>query len=289
MSRQKLTLIVTCTDRKSAQPTHDLMARHLPTGDIATRARQWTASLERGAPRIPLVDLYRGETWSQVKGLLATARDLGHDADVLIASAGLGLQPLHESAPAYAATFSSGHPDSVADSPSAARTWWKSLPRTEHVQGRPALWVLSENYSRAIAADLLETLGPSELLVFGGSKEIPADMRVPADRSLRRALGGTVTSLNVRAATQWLSLSRGKSPFGDRAHRRWSDWSDQARHHEQYDRRPLTDSAVLDYVEMLRGQNAGVSKTAALKSLRAAGLACEQRRFSALFRQAVDG
>jgi len=157
------------------------------------------------------------------------------------------------------------------------------------LQGRPALWVLSESYSRAIATDLLATLGPSDLLVFGGSKEVPDEMRIPADRSLRRALGGTVTSLNARAATQWLSLAGGDSPFGDRARGRWRDWAEEARHHEKYDRTPLTDSAVLDYVGKLRGQNPGVSKTAALKSLRSAGMACEQRRFSALFREAVDG
>ena len=32
MSRQKLTIVVTCTDRKSATPADDLMVRNLPAG-----------------------------------------------------------------------------------------------------------------------------------------------------------------------------------------------------------------------------------------------------------------
>src|SRR4051812_2256178 len=107
MSREKLTIIVTCTDRKSATPEHALMVRNLPSRQVRTRARVWREAIERSAATRTLLELYSGETWTQVKRLLATASDLGYDPDVMVASAGLGLRSISDRAPAYAATFSS--------------------------------------------------------------------------------------------------------------------------------------------------------------------------------------
>lgn len=287
MSRQKLTIIVTCTDRKLATPRPELMARNLPRGEVETRARVWTKSVARSQTTSPLIDLYRGETWSQVKRLIATARDVGFEPDVLVASAGLGLRSLSDTAPAYAATFSAGHPDSVAVSTAETRAWWRTLPRTSAPVGGRALWVLSESYSRAIGTDLLDSTAPNELLVFGGSREIPDDFRIASDRWLRQALGGTTTSLNLRAATQWLTLTRNTDPFAEDAQVLWRDWSERSRRQEEYNRKAMSDSAVLEFISALRTHDPAISKTRALKSLRDSGLACEQRRFSDLFQQAV--
>ena len=287
MAQQKLTVIVTCTNRKSATPGHDLMVRNLPPGEVDARALVWAAALSRSRPTVRLSELYSGETWGQVKRLVATSTSLGWETEVLVASAGLGLRSMDDNIPAYAATFSAGHPDSVAASTTEAQAWWMSLPRADAPRGGRAVWVLSEAYSRVIGDDLLERLAPAELLVFGGSKEIPDGVRIASNRSLRRALGGTVTSLNVRAATQWLRLSSNAGLFTDRAHELWRDWSDQARHPEQSIRRPMSDRAVLAFVEELWRQQPEISKTRALEKLRESGAACEQRRFSSLFQQAV--
>lgn len=287
MSRRKLTIIVTCTDRKLTTPRPDLMARNLPPGEVGARARVWRKSLARSSTTSPLIDLYRGESWSQVKRLITTARDIGFEPDVVVASAGLGLRSLSDEAPAYAATFSAGHLDSVAASTTDARAWWRALPRTRIPVGGRAVWVLSESYSRAIGSDLMDCTTPDELLVFGGSREIPDDLRIASDRGLREALGGTTTSLNVRAATQWLMLTRNTDPFAPGAMIAWRDWSERSRRHEKYDRKPMTDGAVLEFVTALRINHPGISKTRALRSLRESGLACEQRRFSGLFQQAV--
>lgn len=287
MSRQNLTIIVTCTDRKSATPRPDLMARNLPRGPVEARARVWTRSVARSRKTSPLIDLYRGETWSQVKRLITTARDAGFEPDVLVASAGLGLRPLTDVAPAYAATFSPGHPDSVSVSTTEAQAWWWTLPHTCVPAGGRALWVLSETYSRAIGSNLVDSTAPDELLVFGGSREITDDVRVASDRCLRQALGGTTTSLNLRAATQWLVLARNTDPFAPTARVLWREWSERSRRPEKYDRKPISDGAVVAFVTALRTNHPNISKTRALKSLRQSGLACEQRRFADLFQQAV--
>ncbi len=287
MSRQKLTIIVTCTDRKSATPEHALMVRNLPSGQVRTRARVWREALERSTATRALLELYSGETWSQVKRLATTARGIGFDPDIVVASAGLGLRPISDLAPAYAATFSAGHPDSIAESRPEAREWWRALPHAAIKPRGRAICVLSDAYSRVIYEDLIERIAPEEFLVFGGSNEVPDSVRIASDRALRRALGGTATSLNVRAATQWLLLSRRTDPFADSTKGAWRAWSEQMRYDEIYDRQPLTDSAVVEFVHALRCRQPEITKTAALKALREAGMACEQRRFSTLFQQAV--
>lgn len=285
MSRQKLTIVVTCTDRKSATPAHGLMARNLPTGPVGMRTRAWNQALARAKPVTPLIQLYRGESWSQVKRLITTARDVGYEPEVMVASAGLGLRSVLDFAPAYAATFSVGHEDTVASSIKEAQEWWHGLPHIVSRGRSRSLWILSENYSRVIARDLIDRCTSDDLLVFGGSNEIPGPARIPSDRSLRRALGGTVTSLNVRMAIQWLLLSRDVGAFSPRANASWLDWTDHERHREIYNRQKLSDDAVLDFVASLQQHTPGVSKTSALKSLRESGLACEQGRFSKLFQK----
>ena len=287
MSQQKLTIIVTCTDRKSATPDDELMVRNLPKGQVSARARVWREGLARATVCRPLTDLYSGETWSQVRALALKATSLGYEPTMFVASAGLGLQHVSTPAPAYAATFSTGHADSVGAAIPESQTWWGALPHAVIPPGGRAIWVLSEAYSRVVGQQLLEDTAPSDVLVFGGSKEICNSVRVPSDRSLRRALGGTVTSLNVRSATQWLSLSDGGDPFTSAARDRWRTWSHEKRHREVFDRKPMSDSAVLAFVGELRVHQPTISKTAALKVLREAGMACEQRRFSTLFHQAV--
>ena len=287
MSRQKLTIIVTCTDRKSATAADELMVRHLPKGEVRLRAQVWRQALSRATDRRALIDLYSGETWTQVRTLALSAKALGYEPDMFVASAGLGLQSASMAAPAYSATFSTGHADSVGSSVLEAQEWWNELPHAEITPGGRAIWVLSEAYSRVVSRQLLAVTAPSDLLVFGGSGEVSEEVRVPSDRSLRRALGGTVTSLNVRSAVQWLRLSGGDDPFASAAWQSWRAWKQEKRHLEVFDRRPVSDSAVLDFISELRARQPSISKTNALRALREAGLACEQRRFSTLFQQAV--
>ena len=288
MSREKLTIIVTCTDRKSATPDEKLMVRHLPEGELPLRARAWQQALTAAVERRPLTELYSGETWVQVRTLADTATALGYEPEMFVASAGLGLQAAPTPAPPYSATFGVGHADSVGSSVLEAQAWWRLLPHAEIAPGGRAMWVLSESYSRVVSPYLLEATAPKELLVFGGSNDVDEGVRVPSDRSLRRALGGTLTSLNVRSAAQWLSLAGGDDPFASAARQRWRAWTDANRHREVFDRVTLSDLAVLDFIGGLHALQPGISKTKALKILRESGMACEQRRFSTLFQQAVD-
>src|SRR3954471_8469100 len=109
----KLTLVVTCTDRKSAPPPAELRVRNLPKRDLSERFQHWTARLAAASDKIPLSALYQGEAWSQVVRLELALRNAGFGPTLLVASAGLGLQPVTSPAPPYSATFAPAQADSV--------------------------------------------------------------------------------------------------------------------------------------------------------------------------------
>ncbi|QSR33392.1 hypothetical protein CFI00_0160 [Nocardioides sp. S5] len=286
MSHRKLTIVVTCTDRKAVAPAETLRASTLPAGTVGERAAEWRARLEAEPPVGRLLDLYKGETWTQAKRLAATAQRTGWEPDVFVASAGLGLRRVDDSAPSYAATFARRQSDSVATRNSDARAWWDLLPHgSEPALSRPAIWVLSETYASAMSPRL-RSLDPETTVVIGGASNTPATVRVASNRNLRAALGGTVSSLNTRMAIRWLELADGKCVSSDAVRQAWADWAQDASQVERYDRRPVSDDTIRVLIRDMRAQRPRLSKTVALKELRASGIACEQRRFSGLFEEA---
>src|SRR6266508_5861828 len=91
-SLQKLTLVVTCTDRKRLPASVDLQVRSLPGSTLAARADAWIQRLSAPVEKLPLVELYKGEAWQQVRELVRTAWRMGYAPELIVASAGLGLR-----------------------------------------------------------------------------------------------------------------------------------------------------------------------------------------------------
>ncbi len=288
-----LTIVVTCTDRKSLPVTQRLRFRALPPGTPAERSENWRARLKLGAERRPLASLYQGEQWKASLALADVARGEGFQPRLVVASAGLGLQALETQAPAYSATFSLGKPDAVADNTTDAANWWAQLAhhgralRLASLRG-PVLLVLSRNYALPLADDLVElsATGPDAVLV-GGAAGIPGMTRVPADATLRRALGGTLSSLNQRMANRFLQLSHGPSDWLSQAHfRRWNSWASRSRHTEVFDRQRGSDREIKAWIRVLAAHRT-ISASAALREYRSHGYACEQNRFGRLYREVV--
>lgn len=126
-----LTIIVTCTDRKSLPVADDLRVRCLAPGSIEQRARTWIRQLNETHPKRPLRSLYQGETWTQVVRLEEAVQAAGYEPRLLVASAGLGLRSVEQEAPAYGATFSPGSPDVVGTTTDQARDWWHVLQEAD--------------------------------------------------------------------------------------------------------------------------------------------------------------
>lgn len=291
-----LSIVVTCTDRKVSVPVQGLRARDLPPGDVRLRAAEWKRRVIAAEQRVPLVRLYQGDHWTRAQQLATYAAKAGFTPDVWVASAGLGLKPVSSAAPAYAATFSPRHADSVAVSPDGCAAWWQSLQADgggaqldDLARRGQLLLVLSEVYAKAMAPDLrrLGTLG-AEALLIGGSQEFPGLARLRTDATLRDALGGTLTSLNVRMAAAWLercSTTRLTSP---ETHKAWQSWASQVAKQERYDRKPMTDEAVIEFIRNSLALHPDYSRTRLLRELRSQNLACEQKRFANLYAATLE-
>ncbi|ORA15618.1 hypothetical protein BST16_09145 [Mycobacterium asiaticum DSM 44297] len=290
----KLTIVVNCTDRKSQVPTPDLRLRSLPPGDLSTRFASWRRRVEAAPGTTKLIDLYQGEAWQQVRKLAGDASDSGFDVKLLVASAGLGLREVDSYGPAYAATFAGGHADSVGSGQVQLGRWWVRLRtlrgarRLCETADDRVLLVLSETYARAMDEDLaaLATLGGDVLLV-GGARNIAGMPRLAADRALRRELGGTASSLTIRMARAWLARRSCLPLYSVADERAWTRWAQSAAHVEEYRRSPMTDAQLLGLISKLKASDPTLSATRALRRVRDAGIACEQKRFGELFRDTV--
>ena len=292
---QKLTIVVNCTDRKSVVPTSDLRMRSLSVDHEDARFSLWRRRLGSATAEVRLLDLYQGEAWVQAKGLAQDARDQGAQVRMLVASAGLGLMDVTRHAPSYAATFALGHADSVTGDVKRTSKWWRQLgelPRAtalSNVARDPILLVLSESYARAMDADLVELAKRGgDYLLVGGWRSVDGLPRLKSDRDLRRTLGGTVSSINLRMARKWMARRSTSSLYSQFDTTRWEKWARGARSPEMYQRVPLNDDELVELVTGLRLEDPTLSATRALRLIRDRGMACEQKRFGMLFRHILE-
>lgn len=288
---RQLTLVVTCTDRKVAVPDVALQVRSLPAGPVKERAALWHERVNNASPTHVLAELYRGDHWTQVRQLREAATKAGFEVDLWVTSAGLGLQPVSASAASYAATFSARHADSVATTVEGSAQWWGHLQvgtgratLQELGKGGPVLMVLSEVYAKAMEAELRALAEvTSEALLFGGAEELAGIQRVPADAGLRRTLGGTLTSLNVRMAASWLQHCQDSQLTSTATSNSWNKWAATASRPEQHNRRQTTDDEIIGFIRQQTASQPGISRTRLLRLLRDEGRACEQGRFANLY------
>ena len=272
-------------------PEAALRMRSLPPGDMEYRFTAWDRNVTAATNRRRLLDLYQGEAWVQAKGLAADARAHGFDVRMLVASAGLGLNEVSHAAPPYAATFASGHADSVTDDLNQLPRWWsllrgrpQSTSLAEH-SDNSILMVLSENYARAMDQDLTDLAARGgDYLLVGGWRHVNGLNRLAADRDLRESLGGTVSSLGLRMARRWLAERTGSNLWNQHDAAEWSNWAAIARKSENYQRRQASDSEIVEIIESLVQHEPTLSATRALRQVRDSGIACEQKRFGSLFR-----
>lgn len=290
----KLTIVVNCTDRKSVQPAANLRLGSLPRGDNQARFEVWRRRVDQARAQVRLIDLYQGEAWQEVRGLSNDARHAGYSVTTLVASAGLGLRDVSTQASPYAATFAGGHPDSVASSAEENRDWWRRLRDFTSAQSltdssHRVLLVLSENYARSLEHDLIALAHRGgDLLLVGGARDIEGLPRLPANRSLRAELGGTASSVGLRMARRWLRCRTGTPLYTAKDASTWSKWAQSVARSEIYDRAPMTDAEIIECINKLCADEPGLSATRALRRLRDAGIACEQKRFGRIFHSLTD-
>jgi hypothetical protein len=261
-----------------------------------------SSAIETGTT-LSLRDLYGGEYWK-----LALAA--GEEANLLIASAGLGLVGPDSKGPGYGATFVAGSPDSVLrfgqhEQKSSVRSeWWDGLAsnglgtkswikKTSDV----VLVAISSSYQEALSGDL-EKLAHAgrRVIVMSGSPQIPQlrDIEnihhVETGQWLRMILGGSTPCVGIRFAThllnedKWHSIAEIESELNRMERQYLNGRGDKL---PVFSRTTQTDIQVKNWIkQMIKScdkQNMKPSKSLFLREYRNSGFACEQKRFGALF------
>jgi hypothetical protein len=310
---------VTCANRKTVEPAPALTLRAVPRSPVTARCRAWIRRLKAAAttPSTPAEDLYAGDHWQVVRSLRTLLKGDNLSVSVWIVSAGYGLIPLHAGIRPYSATFSSNHPDSVVleehdDSPAKARrAWWKTLaewdgPAPGHARMIAALAseqkdiaflvAASPTYLDAFADDLEAARqalpNPERLAVFSAGSEKPASLPanfIPCDARLRHLLGGSLGSLNVRCIRYALEKLNGDLPSVTGLRTLFTRALRRQPVLPTYTREPLSDEQVCAFIRSALAEDAELRPTPLLRRLRDSGRACEQARFTALFRKVERG
>lgn len=250
----------------------------------------------------PAIDLYQGEHWSVARRIHAASL-----ADVWVASAGFGLVHISTKLRPYAATFSSGHPDSVA-LPECADVsvetqlseWWSALqsePRLPTVgldqvaQRGPVVLAASRPYVSAMRHEIAAAASVGQIVIASASPAPAAVAHLcpPANGRLRQILGGSMQSLNVRLAEAIvLNVDAAELTVGT-ASTFVGSLSVRAPESVRYDRRPLSDEEVVLFIRQQLALGSASSWSPLLRALRDNGMACEQRRFRRLFLASMEG
>lgn len=308
-SKPELTLLASCSNTKTSAIEPHLRARSLESTRVDQRAEEWVSRLQAsGVATRQAKDLYGGAHWSTMRNL-ADALEPTWSVSLRVLSAGYGLVDSNAWIKPYSATFTSQSPDRVATA-AESPLWWSfinaSLPiddterRTvaDIVAGRPSatfVVIASSSYLRAMTADLQAAASvltsPTRLLIFSaGSTAIPGleSHMVRFDSRLHHLVGGSNVSLNAKVAAYVLTTVApgalevsSASAILDRV---TADLDPISRPSRQ----PLTDEEVLDFIVEASPSLPNMSATAALRRLRDKGFACEQKRFHALYKEAMN-
>lgn len=127
----RVALVTNCTNRKALEPS--VSAHAIKSRTLRAFLTEWQSKLQRAPAEMYARDLYLGRGFQEAKRAWQEALALG-DADLLIASAGLGILTANDKAPSYSITVSPQGGDSVVSrlGIADAADWWGALTRRKH-------------------------------------------------------------------------------------------------------------------------------------------------------------
>jgi len=309
---QAINLVVSCTSRKRYDTAPGMAVHEIKEPNLDARLRIWKERL--GAVRTeeyPAAEIYMGDHWCVARSIPKEAARCGLSIRLWISSAGYGLIRPDTPIKPYQATFARGEQDyigvGITGTGEVEQKWWAGVcayrirnkenansPRSlqalaEAFPRTPMVVALSVDYLRAVKEDLAATFHNQFFLehlsiVSCGTRERHSVWRnnlLPCDGSMSRALGGTLTSLNVRVVRRLFQLWGGAAPTVEHLAKLTGQIGHQSR--SICKRAPSRDSEVADFIYSRLNKAPGISKTKLLGEFRNAGQACEQRRFGEIY------
>lgn len=296
-------VITVCTHRKRAQPPIATTPVSLPIGSQDAVQTAWIEKIRTAPTETVASDLYAGRGF----GLAVEAAKMA-SGKLYILSAGLGLVAGDQQVPVYGLTVSGAHAESVSSRVTGrldVSSWFSGLLSSPYSE--PWSDVMSENsgrilialtrpYARMVGQSLskLEPQALARLRIFGASlaTDLPACLHpalAPYDDRLNTIFPGTCADFPQRAL---LHFVRSVAISGDARDRKADNGSVEAALRgvasPDKPRRPRrTDQEILQLITMRLRSQSGIAQI--LRALRDYdGVACEQSRFSRLYRTALE-
>lgn len=296
-------IVTICSSRKTVQPTKSSTPLSLAKAPQAALEAAWIEKLSELPARQPVSQLYAGRGFGVAKNAAAST-----GAKLYVLSAGLGLVASDRRVPVYGLTVSPGHPESIA-----ARTqggfdpaaWFAALQKGAHsVQwsetfakgGGRVLIALTRPYAEMVGTSLrsLPEKSLARVRIFGASLSefLPSEVQrslMPYDARLDAIIPGTRADFSQRALDHFVRNVVFIAGYQD------SDADSEAVRRSlakaiapQRSRRPRrTDEEILGLIRERLKSQAGIARV--LRALRDQdGVACEQSRFSRLYRSVVE-
>lgn len=302
MKKRTDVVITTCTFRKKARPQLGSTPASLPINPQDIVQAAWIERVRSLPADTAAGVLYAGRGFSLAARAAKVAK-----TNLYVLSAGLGLVPADRRVPLYGLTVSAGHSESVAArvtgdfDPAAWFSGLLSSPLSDQwidaigpTSGR-ILVALTRPYAQMVG-DSLSALGPdalARLRIFGVSlaSVLPTALHpalAPYDTRLDAIFPGTRADFSQRALHHFVELVSGA---GERD--RDGDYAavagalDKLIEPSRPCRLRRTDAEILEMIGVRLQSQLGVARI--LRALRdEEGVACEQSRFSRLYRAALE-
>ena len=315
----RIAIVVPCTASKRV-PAGDLRISRI-VGDEADgerRFRSWQRAVDAAEAVGPARDLYAGPRW-QASMRIPEAVAEQHEADLFIASAGLGLILADKSVPSYSATFSRGSSDSVVapglssgEQRGARWQWWAALtrkgPSLRSLAGdyERVVTVLSPDYLGAVTEDLREAVGvggPNVLILGTGTSSsrdlernfvrVGRHLRETTDERPKPVINGLDATLLQSTAA--LVLQKQPETWSDapKVQRLLDDLADPnvetRESKERRDRQPSTDEEVRAFIRSRLAETDATAAQLLFAWRNDEQRRCEEGRFKRLFAEVAKG
>lgn len=298
--------ITTCTNKKRVPVDQRLEARNLDKGTLKTVSKNWRSAIKSHKPALTANKMYSGRAFLEAQ----RAHQMG-GGELWIISAGMGLIRAEESIPGYDLTISSGSPNSIReriiDEGVTLSDWWHEVNRLWRPQRslasilakQPRQMVLiaaSSSYFQLIQDDLLSATDAQlrRIRIMGcESTENINERLTPYIMPYANLIDGkgspipgTKADLPQRALFHFTSEIVSGAPKAKASEHRMLVKKSLA-HVQKIEtpkRQKMTDedliSSIIEFWDDANGKSSDM-----LKILRREkGIACEQARFSRLFK-----
>lgn len=297
----RVALVTNCTNRKALAPS--VAARAVRARTLSAFLTEWQTKISRAPAEMHARDLYLGRGFQEAKRAWRKAQELG-EADLYVASAGLGIITANDKVPSYSITVSRQGKDSVVSrlGIADATDWWTGLTaRRRGLLARCAdadliIVALSSPYLHMMRHELaaIGTAAPKRLRIIarndpGAEAPVLSRFWIPYDTRLNGAkspYAGAESDFAQRALRHFVENILAKSPrgsFSSHAESVALALAGMSRP-RRVKRLRLDDDAI---VRLMRKIGASVGAGRMLRILRDEhNVACEQTRCSTLFKEA---